>query len=290
LNSFNPKSPVMQSLFGAFLIALVGVLVWQILQGLKTNNIVLDWSVLGQPSQITNGSNFTTILLGMWLTIRIALVSIVLALLLGIVVGVSRLSSNTVVRLVATAYVEFFRNTPLLVQIFFWFFGVFYLLPTPLQQTLDSWFGKTTLLDGKVVSNVSEYVVAVVVALSVYTSSYIAETIRAGIQSISKGQSEAGLSLGLSGFQTLTKIVLPQALRVVIPPLGNQFLNLTKNSSLASQLGAEELFYYGLQMQNTTGQGFVSISAITLGYLVLSLTITAILALINRRFTLVVKK
>ncbi len=276
MNSFNPKNPVIQSLFGAFLIALVGVLVWQISQGLKANNIVLDWGVLGQPSQITSGSNLTTILLGMWLTIRIALVSIILALLLGIVVGVSRLSSNTVVRLVATAYVEFFRNTPLLVQIFFWYFGVFNLLPKVVQDSLDTQFGAPT--------------VAVVAALSIYTSSYIAETIRAGIQSIPKGQFEAGDSLGLSGFQTLGLIILPQALRVVIPPLGNQFLNLTKNSSLASQLGAQELFYYGIQMQSYSGQGFVSISAITLGYLVMSLSITAILTLINNRFALAVRK
>lgn len=266
----------MQSLFGAFLIALVGVLVWQISQGLKANNIVLDWGVLGQPSQITSGSNLTTILLGMWLTIRIALVSIVLALLLGIVVGVSRLSSNTVVRLVATAYVEFFRNTPLLVQIFFWYFGVFNLLPKLVQDSLDAQFGAPT--------------VSVVAALSIYTSSYIAETIRAGIQSIPKGQFEAGDSLGLNGFQTLSLIILPQALRVVIPPLGNQFLNLTKNSSLASQLGAQELFYYGIQMQSYSGQGFVSISAITLGYLVMSLSITAVLNLINNRFALAVRK
>lgn len=276
MNSFNPKSPIMQSLFGAFLIALVGVLVWQISQGLKANNIVLDWGVLGQPSQITSGSNLTTILLGMWLTIRIALVSIVLALLLGIVVGVSRLSSNTVVRLVATAYVEFFRNTPLLVQIFFWYFGVFNLLPKLVQDSLDAQFGAPT--------------VSVVAALSIYTSSYIAETIRAGIQSIPKGQFEAGDSLGLNGFQTLSLIILPQALRVVIPPLGNQFLNLTKNSSLASQLGAQELFYYGIQMQSYSGQGFVSISAITLGYLVMSLSITAVLNLINNRFALAVRK
>ncbi|TSA80550.1 amino acid ABC transporter permease [Deinococcus detaillensis] len=239
--------------------------------GFAANSITLDWSIFSKPSQLTQGTYLTTILIGMLLTIRLALIGIVFAMLLGTLVGVSRLSHNPVVNRVAAAYVEFFRNTPLLVQIFFWNFGVINVLPAPIKNWLF---------------NHSPEQWAVIAALSVYTSSYIAETIRAGILSVPKGQTEAAKSLGLNGSQVLSLVTLPQAFRAVLPPLGSQFLNLTKNSSLASQIGVAELFYYGTQVQSYTFRGFESITAITVAYLVLSLTITFLLNLLSRRLAL----
>jgi len=270
---------------GVMLLLFVGVIVFvgvQVASGIERNKISVDWSVLGRPSQFTDGTNLQSLLVGLWFTVRIALVSIVLALLLGIVVGVSRLSSNPVVRGISSFYVELFRNTPLLIQIFFWNFALVSALPRGVREGLGSALGNffnTGPLLG-------EAVLASIGALSIYTSSYIAETVRAGIQSIPKGQFEAASSLGLSGTQSLTRIILPQALRVVIPPLGNQFLNLTKNSSLVSAIGVGDLFYNNIQIQNYEGQGFVAILSVTLGYAVLSLTITFVLNVINRRLSL----
>lgn len=265
------RTTTQQILAGALLILAVGFAYWQVRAGFARNNITLDWSIFAKPSQLTGGTYLTTILVGMWLTVRLALISIVLALVLGTVVGVARLSGNPVVRAAAGVYVEFFRNTPLLVQIFFWNFGVLNVLP----QGVKTWLNTH-----------SPEQWAVIAALSIYTSSYIAETIRAGIQSIPRGQPEAARALGLSGTDILRLVILPQAFRVVLPPLGSQFLNLTKNSSLASQIGVAELFYYGTQVQSYTFRGFESITAITVAYLILSLLITGALNLAMRRLHL----
>lgn len=253
------------------LIAALVFTVFRVRAGFAANNVTLDWSVFTRPSQLTGGTYLTTILIGMLLTIRLAVIGIGIAMLLGTLVGVSRLSGNPVVSRVAGAYVEFFRNTPLLVQIFFWNFGVINVLPAAVKGWLfdhspEQW--------------------AVIAALSVYTSSYIAETIRAGILSVHRGQAEAARSLGLSASDVLGRVILPQALRAVLPPLGSQFLNLTKNSSLASQIGVAELFYYGTQVQSYTFRGFESITAITVAYLILSLTISFLLNLVSRRLAL----
>ncbi len=265
------KSFYQQLFAGLLLIILVGYAVIKVRNGFAANGIKLDWGVFAQPSSVTSGTYFDTILQGLALTIRISFFGIILAVLLGTAVGVSRLSVNPVVNRVASVYVEIFRNTPLLVQMFFWNFGIFNILPANIKIWLNSHSPEQW---------------AVIAALSVYTSSYIAETIRAGIQSVNKGQAEAAKSLGLSGSDVLSKIVLPQAFRAVLPPLGSQFLNLTKNSSLASQFGVGELYFNGTQIQSNTGRGFESIVAVSLAYLILSLTITLILNLISRRLAL----
>ena len=270
---------------GAALLLFVGVLAFvgvQVAAGIGRNNINIDWSVLGRRSQFTDGTNLGSLLVGLWFTVRLALLSIVLALLLGTLVGVARLSSNVVVRSAAAFYVELFRNTPLLIQIFFWNFALVAALPREVRESLGTLLG-TLFGTGPLLG---EAVLASIGALSIYTSSYIAETVRAGIQSVPRGQFEAAASLGLSSTQLLTKIILPQALRVVISPLGNQFLNLTKNSSLVSVIGVGDLFYSNIQIQNYEGQGFVAIVSVTFGYLLLSLAITAALGLVQRRLAL----
>jgi len=267
------------------LLLFVGVLVFvgvQVAAGIGRNNINIDWSVLGRRSQFTDGTNLGSLLVGLWFTVRLALLSIVLALLLGTLVGVARLSSNVVVRSAAAFYVELFRNTPLLIQIFFWNFALVAALPREVRESLGTLLG-TLFGTGPLLG---EAVLASIGALSIYTSSYIAETVRAGIQSVPRGQFEAAASLGLSSTQALVKIILPQALRVVISPLGNQFLNLTKNSSLVSVIGVGDLFYSNIQIQNYEGQGFVAIVSVTFGYLLLSLAITAALGLVQRRLSL----
>lgn len=156
---------------------------------------------------------------GVKLTVFISIVSSFFALLIGVIAALARLSDNKVLKTLGSSYVEFFRNTPLLVQLYIYYTG----LPN---------FGIRM-----------DPVVCGVVALSVYTGAYITEVVRAGIQSIAKEQFEAARSLGLSPFQTMQMIILPQAIRIIIPPLGNQFINLTKNSSLVSFISVTDIFY-----------------------------------------------
>jgi general L-amino acid transport system permease protein len=242
---------------------------------------------------------------GLFNTIKVAILGIVMATVLGLFVGISRLSRNWLVNRLALAYVEFLRNTPLLVQLFFWYFAIFLQLPdgSPQEPPLRL-FGSLIVLTnsglaigGTVVERFGRLVVdgglqlttefaALVIGLAAYTSSFIAEIIRGGILAVSRGQMDAARSLGLRYGQALRFIVLPQALRIVIPPLGNQFLSLTKNSSLALGIGYAEF----LTAANTvSSQSFRSLEAftyVTLGYLVLSLTISAVLNLIRSRMGL----
>lgn len=159
------------------------------------------------------------LLTGIKYTIFVSLISGILALLIGTLAALARLSNYKPLRIIAGAYVEFFRNTPLLVQLLIYYAG----LP---NLGIDL-----------------EPITCGVLALSLYTGAYITEVVRAGIQSIAKEQFEASRSLGFSPFQTMTLIILPQAVRIIIPPLGNQFINLTKNSSLLSFITIPEVFY-----------------------------------------------
>lgn len=170
-----------------------------------------DWQVIIEAIPL--------LLSGLKLTIFISVVSSIIALIIGTCSALARLSNNKYLKYLATAYVEFFRNTPLLVQIYIYYRG----LP---NIGIDL-----------------EPILCGILALSVYTGAYITEVVRAGIQSIAKEQFEASRSLGFSTFQTMQLIILPQAIRIIIPPLGNQFINLTKNSSLVSFITVTDIFY-----------------------------------------------
>jgi general L-amino acid transport system permease protein len=130
---------------------------------------------------------------------------------------------------------------------------------------------------------------ALLLGLVVYTSSFIAEIVRAGIQAVSYGQIEAARALGLSQAQVLRMVVLPQALRVIIPPLGNQYLNLSKNSSLGIGIGFAEIFGVSSTIMNQSGQTITGFTIVMLSYLALSLTISAVMNWVNSRFQLVTR-
>jgi len=294
-------------------------------QSFIRQNIRLDWGFWRQPAGFQISALTWTIdleslslkqyepgdsageamIAGLFNTIKVAVLGIFLATVLGLIVAIARLSRNWLINRLALGYVEVLRNTPLLVQLFFWYFAVMLQLPngSPEQPPLR-WFRDFIVLTnsglafgGTVVERFGRLVVdggfqltpefaALVIGLAVYTSSFIAEIIRGGILAVSRGQMEAARSLGLAYRQALQLIVLPQALRIVIPPLGSQFLNLTKNSSLAIGIGYAEF----LTAANTvSSQSFRSLEAftfVTLGYLMLSLTISAFLNLIRARLRL----
>lgn len=225
-------------------------------------NYHFDWSI------VTSGKYFEWLASGFKVTLQLSALGIVLAFLLGLLIAVLRMSHFRPVRWAAIAYLEFFRNTPLLVQIFFWYFGSYKILP----QGVNDWLNGTNF----------EFAAAAI-ALTIYTSAFIAEDIRSGVLSIPKEQMEAARSAGFSYLRAMQYIILPQAVRITVPPLVNQFLNLAKNSSLAMTIGVMELTYQARQVESYTFKGFEAFTAATLVYLVLSVVITALMHQYNVR-------
>ncbi len=368
------RALLLQAALLAAVAALIVFLVDNTLTNLARQGITSGFGFLNQPAGF--GIGFSLIpydeamsygrafLVGLTNTLLLAALSIVTATVLGFVVGVARLSSNWLIRLWAGVYVEVFRNLPLLLQIFVWYFAVLRSLPHPRQSysLLDLvylsnrgiyvprpvaedgfgwvvlaltlglvltaavllWARRQRLRTGSAprgyalawliapllvalaalatggplhwdvpqlqrfnfsggMTLIPEFV-ALWLALSIYTAAFIAEIVRAGIQSVAKGQREAAAALGLSPRLELRKVVLPQAMRVIVPPLTNQYLNLTKNSSLAAAIAYPELVsVFAGTVLNQTGQA-IEVIAITMAvYLSLSLAIAAFMNWYNRR-------
>lgn len=309
-----------------------------------------------------------TFVVGLLNTALVSVLGIILATVLGFTMGVARLSSNWLVSRFAAVYIEIFRNIPLLLQIFFWYFAVLQALPSARQSLslgeaiflnvrglylpapvleqgssfvigalivgiiatiiINIWANNKQKLTGQQTPMLrialslivglplfvyfvlgmpisAEYpelkgfnfrggisiipeLAALVLALSIYTASFIAEIVRSGINAVSHGQTEAAMSLGLPRARTLKLVIIPQALRIIIPPLTSQYLNLTKNSSLAMAIGYPDLVsvFAGTTL-NQTGQA-IEIIAMTMGvYLTLSLLTSALMNIYNRKVALV---
>jgi len=198
---------------------------------------------------------------GALLTIEITLISVVIGTLLGLFAGMGRLSGNWLVRLIPNIYVTFFRGTPLFVQVLLMHFAI-----------LPSLVGSTTPF------------VSGIVALSLNAGAYISEIFRAGIQSIDPGQMEAGRSLGLSQGQTMYHIILPQAFRRMLPPLGNEAIMLLKDSSLLAAIALPEVTYYAKQMAGSTYLMWESYLTIALLYLVMTMICERLVRLLERKY------
>ncbi|HKA33517.1 MAG TPA: amino acid ABC transporter permease [Candidatus Binatia bacterium] len=221
-----------------------------------------DWSVLwgAQARQ--------WLIEGVATTLAISALAWLIALALGILTGALRSLKFAPLRMLAAAYVEFFRNVPLLVWMFFWYFAV----PPLLPQQLQDW-----LYD-----HGAEFA-AGTAALGVYHGARFSEMIRAGIQAIPKTQLEAALSTGLSTAQAFRLVILPIALRLIVPPLTNETLNLLKNSSVALTIGVAELTFQTRQIETYTAKAFEALTAGTLIYLILCLVIARVMARVERR-------
>jgi polar amino acid transport system permease protein len=206
---------------------------------------------------------------GLSVTLQLSGLSIILALLLGTLLTVMRLSRSKPLEWAAAAYIEFFRNTPLVVQIFFWYFGSDPLLP----EFFKEWLYKQNI----------EFATGVI-ALTTYTAAFIAEELRSGILSIPRTQLEASRATGLTFLQAMGYVILPQAFRIIIPPLISQFLNLIKNSSLAMTIGVMELTYMARQVEAHTFHGFEAFTVSTLMYLSLSLLVSLGINLYNKHY------
>lgn len=362
-----------QVIFLIGVLLLAGILYTNMLRGLRGLGLTLNLDFLNDEAGfgIAEGIAYEpsdTYLRAFWVgvinTIRVSIIGIACATILGLVVGIARLSSNWLVRNIAAAYVECFRNIPLLLQILFWytavilqlpsvrksitFFGSVFInqrgvyLPSPQPTSgVNIWLG---CLAGGLILALILYLVrlrklrqmeqpgfrakwalpafllvafagwfltpgrpftwelpalrgfnfaggiylspefsALLIGLVIYTGAFIAEVVRSGIQSVATGQREAAKAIGLSEFQTLRLVILPQALRVIAPPLTSQYLNLTKNSSLAVAIGFPDLFNVGNTMMNQTGQSIPIFGMIMMSYLIISLTTSAYMNWYNRR-------
>ncbi len=377
---YNPafRSAVFQIIAVAALVFFFYTIVNNALSNLEARGIATGFDFLNQEAGFGIGltlieydETYTygrTFLVGLLNTALVSVLGIILATVIGFTMGIARLSSNWLVSRLAAVYIETFRNIPLLLQIFFWYFAVLQALPSARQSlslgeaiflnvrglyfpapVLENGSGVviaafiigfvatiaiaiwaknkqrltgqqtpmgrialgliiglplvTYFLAGMPISleypalkgfnfqggiSIIPELAALLIALSVYTASFIAEIVRSGINAVNHGQTEAAMSLGLPRAKTLKLVVIPQALRIIIPPLTSQYLNLTKNSSLAMAIGYPDLVsvFAGTTL-NQTGQA-IEIIAMTMGvYLALSLITSALMNLYNRKVALV---
>ena len=205
-------------------------------------------------------NSFPLLLVGAGVTIQITVLSTAIGFVIGLIVGVARISNLRLLRMLAEVYVEFFRGTPLLVQIFLFYFA----LPVITGQRIDPF-------------------IAAISACGINSGAYVAEIFRAGIQSVDDGQMEAGRSLGMTWLQTMRYIIVPQAFKRVIPPLGNEFIAMLKDSSLVSVIGFEELTRRGQLIIAKTYGSFEIWMSVAVIYLVMTLTISRFVAYLERR-------
>lgn len=369
-----------QVLFIAALAVAAGLLYTNVRYNLNRLGLTVGYDFLNNPASFDIGESFIpykasdsyghAILVGIANTLVVSVVGIVFTTILGVLAGVARISTNWLVNKLAGAYVAIFRNTPLIIQLMFWYFGVIIQLPAvrqaitlpgpiyltkrgvymPWPNATDTfgnwsvfiliaiisivllwftfktytrrsgrsvpiyfylgylvlpvailWLGAAVQPQSPLVWNIpalsglnfrggktlTPEFTALLVGLVVYTGAFIAEVVRAGIQAVSRGQAEAARSLGLTDAQTLRLVILPQALRVIVPPMTSQYLNLAKNSSLAIAIGYPDLFSIAGTVFNQTGAAIEIIMIMMLSYLSMSLITSLLMNIYNSRVRLV---
>ena len=379
--NFRIKSIIPQLLTLLFVLAVIGFFTINAQLNMEERGIDFGYGFLNQESSFDvqfslieyDGSHSyaKAYLVGLLNTILVSVLGIIFCTIIGVIVGIARLSPNYLIRNTAAWYVEFFRNVPLLLQIFFWYYAALRALPLP--ENTEPLFGVTyltvkgyyiprliwenfdiliysilaaiisivfirnyarklqeekgqqlpvllisvglllifpgiTFITGMVQLDVSLPVlkqlsktsfiyaegisvppelIALVLALSLYTATFVAECVRAGIQGISKGQKEAAASVGLTPNQILKLVIMPQALRIIIPPTTNQYLNLTKNSSLAAAIAYPDLVlvFAGTALMQT-GRAIEIVSITMLTYLTLSLSISILMNWYNKKIAI----
>ena len=379
--NFNYKKLLPQTLTILVVILVFGFFTYNAQVNMENRGITFGYGFLSQESSFDvqfslieyDGSHsyFRAYLVGLLNTILVSVIGIIIATIIGVIVGIARLSKNYLIERTAAVYVEFFRNIPLLLQIFFWYFAALRALPLP--QKAEPMFGvffltikgffvpafiwnnldvfiysilaaiisiifvkiyanKKQETEGKqtpvlyisiglllilpllsfFIGGASFYVevpvlkqlaktsftyeggiklppelIALALALSLYTATFIAECVRAGVQGVGKGQKEAAASIGLTPNQVLKLVVMPQALRIIIPPTTNQYLNLTKNSSLAAAIAYPDLVlvFAGTALMQT-GRAIEIVSITMLTYLSLSISISILMNWYNKKIAI----
>ena len=228
-------------------------------------NYQWNWGILLAPSAAGDGSYLGWLASGLGMTLALSLSAWLIALALGSVMGVLRTVPHKGLSGFAAAYVELFRNIPLLVQLFIWYFVLPELLPGGLGDAF------------KQLNPVAQQFLAAMVALGFFTSARVCEQVRAGINSLPRGQKNAGLAMGFTLPQTYRHVLVPMAFRLVVPPLTSEFLNVFKNSAVCSTIGLLELAAQGRQLVDYTAQPYESFLAVTLAYLAINVAVMALM-------------
>jgi len=229
-----------------------------------------NWGIYLEQIKGGEETYLSWLITGLGWTVSVSLCSWIIALVLGFLIGTLRTAPTRWVARLCTAYVELFRNIPLLVQMFLWFF----VMPELLPRNLSLWV--------KQEMPAKEFVTATI-CLGLFTSARIAEQVRAGIQSLPRGQSYAGLAMGFTLLQTYRYVLLPMAIRIIIPPLTSEFMNVFKNSSVAFAIGVLELTFQARQMQEDSEQGIETYLAVTLLYFVCAFVTNRAMSWIEKR-------
>ena len=231
-----------------------------------------NWSIFTSPVPTGDTTYLGWMLAGLQTTVLLSLSAWVIALMLGSLMGVLRTVPNKWLAGLASAYVEIFRNIPLLVQLFSWYFVLPELLPLGLgeafKQKLDP---------------VTQQFLSAMVCLAFFTSARVCEQVRSGIGALPRGQKNAGLALGFTLPQTYRHVLLPMAFRLVVPPLTSEFLNIFKNSAVCSTIGLLELAAQGRQLVDYTAQPFESFIAVTLSYIIINVTVMTLMHKFEKR-------
>jgi len=230
----------------------------------------LDWSVFLQELPEGGVYYWEMLLSGLWWTLGVAACSWVIAMLAGSVIGTLRTTNSPVLVFLGNAWVELFRNVPLLVQMFLWYFVVPEFIPP-----LKAWVVAADPAHAQFLS--------ATLCLGLFTSARIAEQVRAGIQSLPRGQRYAAQAIGLTNTQMYRFVLLPMAFRIIIPPLTSETMNLIKNTSIALTIGLAELTFRTREMGEYTFRFFEAFTAATLVYIAIAMTANRVMALIERR-------
>jgi general L-amino acid transport system permease protein len=282
-----------QGLAIVLLLAVLGFLGGNLVGNLRRLGLPFGFNFLRSPAGFGIGETVVpyaptdpywwALLVGLTNSLRVVGLAMIGATVIGFVAGIARLSDNWLVRQIAKIYVELLRNMPLLLQLLFWYGAVFLALP-PESQPLSLGFMQVSKAGVNLLGlQLSSEFGSLLLGLTLYTGTFIAEIVRGGIQSVPKGQWEAARSLGLPGGLALRKIIIPQALRSMIPSLANQYLNLSKNSSLAIAIGYPDLYATASTTFNQTGRAVEVMILISLTYLLVSLLISGLLNWYNQR-------
>ena len=227
-----------------------------------------NWRIFWEPAPNGTGTYLDMLLSGLVLTIETALFAWIIALISGTIVGVMRTLPSKTASWAGFAWVEFFRNMPLLVQLFLWFF----VLPELLPQAWGLWL--------KQIPNAPFYTAAIGIGL--FMSARVAEQTRAGIKSLPRGQQMAATALGLTTAQTYAYVLLPMAFRIIMPPLTSEFLNTIKNTSVAITIGLIELTGEARAMQEFSFQVFEAFTAATVLYLLINIVVVIAMRFLER--------
>lgn len=230
----------------------------------------MDFSFLSQPAFSGGGTYLDWVLSGIKWTLLLSVLGWIIAFVLGSVLGVLRTAPLVILRVPATIYVEVFRNVPLLVQMFIWYFVLPEIVPKAAGDWLKTQMPMPEFWNG-------------VLCLGTYTASRVAEQVRAGIQSIPRGQLHAGQAIGLTLPQTYRHVLLPMSYRIIIPPLTTEFLTIFKNSSVALTIGVLELTAQARQISEYTFQTFEIFTIATVVYALITLTVTFAMRWVENR-------